>query len=72
MTKKLRCLYRREVWIVTEKPQDKLDKISDLAMEALDIDGAHHKQWYLEQILHITNPGALENLDEPPDRGIAP
>ena len=28
-------------------------KIESLALEALYCDGAHHKQWYLEQILDL-------------------
>lgn len=33
-------------------PQDKpRNTMRDLCIEALTTDGAHHKQWYLEQIL---------------------
>lgn len=29
------------------------DKIEDLAVDGLLVDGGHHKQWYLEQILKV-------------------
>lgn len=28
-----------------------LNKIKDLCLDGLSTDGAHHKQWYLEEIL---------------------
>lgn len=48
-------------------------KIEVLALEALEIGGGHHKQWYLEQILQIIGY-ELEELQEkaPHDEGIAP
>ena len=35
---------------VEEVQPDKLKKITQLISEGLQSDGAHHKQWYLEQI----------------------
>jgi len=32
------------------EPEEKVDRIKDLLREALYTDGAHHKQWYLEEI----------------------
>jgi len=51
--------------------EKKIEEIRKLALEGLDCDGSHHKQWYLEEILKIVIPGIiLEELDC--DRGRAP
>ena len=59
---------------------DKIEKIYGqkiavlrLAAEGLEIDGEHHKQWYLEEILRtlgfdVDNP----DLEDSWKRGIAP
>jgi len=39
----------------------KLKAIEELALDALEIDGAHHKQWYLEEILKLCGAN-VENL----------
>lgn len=36
---------------MSETDSSKLTKIIALCAEALKVDGAHHKQWYLEQIM---------------------
>ncbi len=48
-----------------------ITQIHNLCLEGLETDGAHHKQWYLEQILKIISPGI--NIDELDcEKGIAP
>ncbi len=42
---------------------DALDKVKDLVHEALRIDGALHKQWYLEQILAILGETGAEEYE---------
>ena len=32
------------------------DKMIELVIEALQTDGAHHKQWYLEELLKLLEP----------------
>lgn len=44
------------------------DKITDLAMKGLLVDGWFHKQWYLEQILKVLEVDFVGNYK----RGIAP
>lgn len=55
---------------------EKIEKIKELAIEGLYTDGAHHKQWYLEEILKFTgaNIEELRKSDEYGgwDDGIAP
>lgn len=47
------------------------EQIRGLVLEALSIDGAHHKQWYLEEIAKIVIKGIkLDTLDY--EKGIAP
>ncbi len=31
----------------------KIEAIKELALDALETDGEHHKQWYLEEILKL-------------------
>ena len=45
------------------------DEIKELLEEALSIDGAHHKQWYLWRIAEELS---IELPDDIADRGIAP
>jgi len=40
----------------------KVKTITDLTIDALNTDGAHHKQWYLWRILEAINPKAHEIL----------
>lgn len=42
-------------------------ELQDLVNNALDIDGGHHKQWYLIQIAKLLNIETYEY-----DQGIAP
>lgn len=51
------------------KPVD-IDRALELANEGLHIDGAHHKQWYLEEILKAL--GADLPSEEEYEPGIAP
>ena len=53
---------------------NKLVTIEEIASEALQIDGAHHKQWYLEQILEQCGWEEPEELQRtcPHEEGIAP
>lgn len=53
------------------KPVD-VDKAIQLAQEGLGIDGAHHKQWYLEEILKSLGCDLPENYEENYEAGIAP
>lgn len=49
--------------------------LSELCFEGLQTDGAHHKQWYLEQILkRVLGPEKYETLKDSYDweEGIAP
>lgn len=56
----------------------KIDKAIELALEGLHVDGAHHKQWYLEQILKRLGVDLekeyelASDIDEEWERGIAP
>lgn len=44
---------------------EELSEIVDLIGEGLSVDGAHHKQWFLEQILiKILDPEELESMKE--------
>ena len=36
--------------------------IRDLVLEALEIDGEHHKQWYLEKILDLVADAPTRDL----------
>lgn len=49
-------------------------RIEELALEALQIDGSHHKQWYLEKILEVCGWEDPEELQKacPHEEGIAP
>ena len=45
------CDYEsRGLFGVGERMTDEEQTIKDLIMDALSIDGEHHKQWYLEEI----------------------
>ena len=47
--------------------------ITDLCIEALQTDGAHHKQWYLEEILRALGWNVEQVRDEEDwEEGIAP
>ena len=52
---------------------DTMNKIVALALEGLQTDGGHHKQWFLEQILetlHYDVPAMQEEFGL--EKGIAP
>jgi hypothetical protein len=50
-----------------------MQKVETLVCEALVIDGDHHKQWFLEQILEeITTEERREEYNFGWDEGIAP
>lgn len=53
---------------------NKVVQIEELALEALQIDGSHHKQWYLEQILEVCGWDDPKELQRacPHEEGIAP
>lgn len=34
----------------------RLEEIKKLVIEGVQTDGAHHKQWYLEEILRLIDP----------------
>ena len=38
-----------------------MEKVKDLAIDGLFTDGAHHKQWYLEQILETLGINKIKN-----------
>lgn len=50
------------------------DTIKDLCLAGLYTDGAHHKQWYLEQILMLVgfDLKSLQRQDYAWDEGIPP
>tara|TARA_Y100000034_G_scaffold133004_1_gene197410 strand:- start:144 stop:344 length:201 start_codon:yes stop_codon:yes gene_type:complete len=52
-------------------------ELLELIMDALYTDGAHHKQWYLEQLLSIISkdgyiPMRILNVAETWEPGVAP
>ena len=52
----------------------KVAEIESLALEAIQTDGGHHKQWYLEKILEMCgweDPKELQRI-YPHEEGIAP
>ncbi|KKL50328.1 hypothetical protein LCGC14_2306650, partial [marine sediment metagenome] len=46
--------------------------LDDLIAEGLQIDGAHHKQWYLEQVLLRMGYEESDLVELGHERGIAP
>jgi hypothetical protein len=46
---------------------DKLGMLAELLNEAVQTDGSHHKQWYLEEIAELFEIELVEH-----DEGIAP
>lgn len=51
----------------------KKQAIKDLVINALQIDGEHHKQWYLEEILKVLGYNPDEMRDQPSwEEGVAP
>lgn len=60
-------------FIVFEEAE--LGALREMIIEALFTDGAHHKQWYLEQILAVVLQATGEDVEdvlEDCERGIAP
>ncbi|MBA7624550.1 hypothetical protein ES703_31959 [subsurface metagenome] len=51
----------------------KLAGVESIALEAIQVDGGHHKQWYLEKILELCGWDS-EQLQKiyPHEEGIAP
>lgn len=51
----------------------KVASIESIALEAIQVDGGHHKQWYLEKILEMCGWDS-EQLQKiyPHEEGIAP
>jgi hypothetical protein len=49
-------------WYPTDIPEKKIKKACDLAIDGLLTDGAHHKQWYLEQIFVTISELRLKDL----------
>lgn len=51
-----------------------LERITDLSLKGLTVDGAHHKQWFLEQILTTIgyDVEVLREKQELGEKGIAP
>lgn len=52
----------------------KVASIESIALEAIQVDGGHHKQWCLEKILEVCGWEDLEELQKiyPHEEGIAP
>ena len=53
----------------------KIKAIKELALDALETDGEHHKQWYLEEILKVCRVNVEElrkNFRSYGEKGIAP
>ncbi len=57
-----------------DKPErnPEVQYLDDLIAEGLQIDGAHHKQWYLEQVLLRMGYEESDLRDLGHERGIAP
>ncbi len=57
-----------------DKPErdPEVEYLDDLILEGLSIDGGHHKQWYLEQILLRMGYEESDLRDLGHERGIAP
>jgi hypothetical protein len=52
---------------------DRLKSIKGTALNGLQTDGAHHKQWFLETILTLCLlPGERVNVSNTWEKGIAP
>lgn len=53
--------------------QNMVVTIEEIALEAIQVDGGHHKQWYLEQILEVCG-WDMDELQKrhPHEEGIAP
>lgn len=50
-------------------PEEQIEKVKQLCIEALQTDGDHHKQWYLEQILKALD---VDTSTIEFEKGIAP
>lgn len=49
------------------------ERIIELLAEGLQIDGAHHKQWYLNEALTLLDEETAEDVEKwTGDTGIAP
>ena len=50
------------------------ERIIELIMDGLQTDGAHHKQWYLNEVLKILDSEIAKDVEEhwTHDGGIAP
>ena len=49
------------------------DKIIELLVDALQTDGAHHKQWYLNEVLTLIDQEIAKEVEGwTGDAGIAP
>lgn len=56
------------------RAEERISLAANLALENGDIDGAHHKQWVIAQMLRalLTEEEEAQLLDEDWDDGIAP
>ncbi len=55
-----------------KKRDPKVQYLDDLILEGLMIDGAHHKQWYLEQIFLRMGYEESDLTELGHERGVAP
>ncbi len=57
-----------------DKPErnPEVQYLDDLVAEGLQTDGAHHKQWYLEQVLLRMGYGESDLQELGHERGVAP
>lgn len=62
-----------EKYVVESKKGDYMEeKIKQLCIDGLLTDGAHHKQWYLEEILKVLGVDLVklrEELQTPDEKG---
>ncbi len=54
------------------KRNPEVSYLDDLILEGLMIDGAHHKQWYLEQVLLRLGLSEKDLEDLGHERGVSP
>lgn len=56
-----------------EEISENKEQIIELLKEGLWTDGAHHKQWYLYEVLELIDPKIAKDIERlTGDKGIAP
>jgi len=53
------------LWVVAQKSEERDERAAEMLLEALETDGAHHKQWYIEQALReLMSAGTFRQAKE--------